>query len=628
MYMNRKYYVRVFTSASLLGLLGLVGVAGGSNPERAPQVVGGKSAPGIGTASAGDQAKIAAAPRTKQQALFDRINLAEAWKVTRGSPKVLIGVIDNGFDFYHPDLKDQLIPGYYYPGAYHGQDYQSIAHGTIVSSLMVAKGDGPDAMVGLAPQCKVLTASHGTIEHALVKLQRRVFKDNPKASMADLQKEMLKHEKEIGKFGREWVRFQMENAADAIRYLVDHKVKVINFSGGLKRSLCPFPDVWRKLEDAFAYAAQKNVIIVLGAGNDAALWEDYPGQSDTMIIAGATWLNDTRWEMQFKPEPGLEVKQGSNFGKRLTVMAPSENLLVCVPHEQRFYSVEDGPMGPLEMKEQFKGPQDVLTTGATSCAAPVASALVALIYSIRPELDAKSVVEIVKQGCDDLGEKGYDIYTGYGRVNFGKSIKLAQGWGESPHPEDHAPSAGVGTPINLSASYNAETSNAIAMGTKDDPNNLSEFPTGEQVFAGVRFSVQGMIQLGTIYPHVVKGIKVGARCQRLRLLHGLAGWSDEGATNAVLTLHYADGSTAELAIKYGEHVRDWWNWNANEPTSLDPGTAIAWLGDNDLARARNCRLRVYRSTFANPKPDVVIGTIDYGKQIPRGNPFMLGLSIE
>src|SRR6476659_10171051 len=46
----------------------------------------------------------------KQQALFERLNVAEAWQITKGDPKVLVGVIDNGFDFFHPDLKGQLVP--------------------------------------------------------------------------------------------------------------------------------------------------------------------------------------------------------------------------------------------------------------------------------------------------------------------------------------------------------------------------------------------------------------------------------------------------------------------------------------------------------------------------------------
>jgi subtilisin family serine protease len=116
-----------------------------------------------GEASTADKPQAKTAPRGKQQALFDRINVAEAWKVTKGDPKVLIGVIDNGFDFFHPDLKGQLIPGYYFPGAYHTECYENIAHGTLVSSIMVAKGDSPDAMAGLAPRCRVLTASQGTL---------------------------------------------------------------------------------------------------------------------------------------------------------------------------------------------------------------------------------------------------------------------------------------------------------------------------------------------------------------------------------------------------------------------------------------------------------------------------------
>ena len=109
-------------------------------------------------------------------------------------------------------------------------------------------------------------------------------------------------------------------------------------------------------------------------------------------------------------------------------MAPVEKLVVCMPHEQRFYSCDDGPMGPAEFP--FAGMHDVRRTGATSCAAPIVTSLVALIYSARPTLDARSVVKIVQQGCDDIGVPGYDIHTGYGRANFGRSVKLAIGWGK------------------------------------------------------------------------------------------------------------------------------------------------------------------------------------------------------
>jgi subtilisin family serine protease len=181
------------------------------------------------------------------------------------------------------------------------------------------------------------------------------------------------------------------------------------------------------LEDAFSYAAQKAVVIVLAAGNSAAQWEDYPGSPDTVIVVGATLLDDTRWEEELNIQ-GTKVKQGSNYGKRLTVMAPVEKLVVCAPHEQRFYSCDDGPMGA--MKLPFKGSHEVRPNGATSSAAPIVTSLVALLYAARPTLDARTVVQIIQQGCDEIGKGGYNIHTGYGRVNFGKTLKLARDWGK------------------------------------------------------------------------------------------------------------------------------------------------------------------------------------------------------
>jgi subtilisin family serine protease len=251
----------------------------------------------------------APSPTARQQALFERLHVAEAWKVTRGDPKVLVGVLDNGFDFFHPDLKGQLLPGYHYPGGYHTEFFENLAHGTMVASLIVARGDKGAGMSGLAPRCKVLTSSQGMIEHTLSKRQQQFFRDNPKASLADFQKEMLKHLGKLTKFGTDWTTYQHANAADAVRYLVDHGVRVINISGGLAKHLCPSAEAWRKLEDAFAYAARKDVVIVLAAGNNAAAWDDYPGSPDTVLVVGAT-RRDAGFEWHLaKPFEVAELEQ-------------------------------------------------------------------------------------------------------------------------------------------------------------------------------------------------------------------------------------------------------------------------------------------------------------------------------
>ena len=86
-----------------------------------------------------------------------------------------------------------------------------------------------------------------------------------------------------------------------------------------------------------------------------------------MIVAGASKLDDTPW-IQEDVIRGTKIRQGSNSGKRLTAMAPVQDLVVCIPHERRFYQTDDGPMGP--SKFPFKETHDVLSFGATSAAAP------------------------------------------------------------------------------------------------------------------------------------------------------------------------------------------------------------------------------------------------------------------
>jgi len=357
----------------------------------------------------------------KQEALFNRINAFEAWKITKGDPNVRVGVIDHGFDFFHPDLKANLVPGFYAADAYHTEHFENVAHGTLVAGLIAAVANNGIGMTGLAPACRVLTASQGTIENKLAKLMNKFRREHPEAGPREFSKTLQESRDQVKDFPAAWTRFINVSTAQAIRSLVDRKAHVINISELLRKTLCP-ADTWQILEDAFAYAGEKGVIIVLAAGNDATLCEDYPGSPDSVIIVGATRLDDTRWEEVLNIQ-GSKIKQGSNFGKRLTVMAPTEGLQVCMPHDRRFYACEDGPLGPAQ--HEFNGMYEIFPEGATSSSAPIVTSLVALIRSVRPDLDAKTVVDTIKQGCDDIGEPGYDIYTGFGRVNFGKSIKLA-----------------------------------------------------------------------------------------------------------------------------------------------------------------------------------------------------------
>lgn len=361
----------------------------------------------------------------RQKPYFSLMKVEDAWKITRGGPNCTVGVIDSGFDFFHPSLHDHLKPGWFAPGFYHTDFFSMDAHGTLVASIIAARRkEGEDGMSGMAPDCAILTASIGMPMHAMIRLQREFFAKNPKATMADLQKEMASRASELKAFGGTWMDYVFGTMSDAIRYMADHGVRVVNISSFLSTAfLKDKPELKARLEASFAYAKQKDVLIVLGAGNHNQRVTEYPGDRSFVMIAGASTLADQRWTLT-STNKGMEVKQGSCYGPRLSVVAPIENIVTAAPHEEAYYNWKGTPMG--EQKEKFERPYTVQRWGATSSAAPQVAALAALVRTIRPDLKAAEVIRLIEQGADDIGAPGFDEQTGYGRINFLRTLELAR----------------------------------------------------------------------------------------------------------------------------------------------------------------------------------------------------------
>jgi len=384
----------------------------------------------VGSSLAGEPSDAGEAlfePGPGQQPYFDLLHISEAWEICRGDPSCLVGVVDTGFDFFHPALDGNLLPGYFAPGVFHTNSYGMLGHGTSVASLIVARHTETEGLVGFAPECRALAASIGMPEHKLVKMQHAFAAANPNATMSDFQQEMVKHTTELKDFGRTWIDYVTRTTAEGIRYLVDHDARVINMSAFLgKQILMMYPEFATRLDEAFAYAHDHDVVVVLGAGNSATEVIDYPGSAESVIIAGACTLAGERWE-EMVEHRGLEIKQGTCFGPRLGVMAPMDNIPAAVPHEKAFYEIEHSPMGRAE-DATFKGAYEIHATGATSMATPIVASLVALVRSLRPELPAAEVVAIIEQGAVDMGEPGRDPMTGCGRVDFLKTLELARNW--------------------------------------------------------------------------------------------------------------------------------------------------------------------------------------------------------
>ena len=78
---------------------------------------------------------------------------------------------------------------------------------------------------------------------------------------------------------------------------------------------------------------------------------------------------------------------------------------------------------------------------------------------------------------------------------------------------------------------------------------------------------------------------------------------------------------------YGKDVRDWWfRADEGEPSR----SKVVWMGENELAKKYECGLRLYATTWENPKPDEKIVSIDYigRKDKTVAAPFCVAMTLQ
>ncbi|MCK8480419.1 S8 family peptidase [Psychroserpens algicola] len=154
----------------------------------------------------------------------------------------------------------------------------------------------------------------------------------------------------------------------AIRYAVDNGAKVINMSFG--KSFSTHSD-W--VRDAIVYAAQNDVLIVHGAGNEAENIDVYHKFPNDAIGTGPEVADNFITVGALQPKYGANmVGDYSNYGKvTVDVFAPGSDIYSSIPENE--YESQRG----------------------TSMAAPNVSGVAALIRSQYPNLSAPQVKQIL-----------------------------------------------------------------------------------------------------------------------------------------------------------------------------------------------------------------------------------------
>lgn len=397
-----------------------------------------------------------------EQWALNKINAFNAWDITEGSDTVLLGIIDTGIDYNHPDLTNQIFINKGETGLdnfgrdkrsngidddengfiddYRGWDFtdrvgfpfdstsgdyltwdnnpfDDQGHGTFISGIAAAQTNNFIGVAGTAPKIKILNL--------------RAF--------------------DPGGFGEE------DDVAAAILYAVKMRCKVINMSFG--------DDAFSYvLRDVIKYAYSQNVVLVASAGNSASDAPHYPsGYSEVICVGNST-------EQDY-------VASSSNFGSTIDLVAPGSSIITTAKNNS--YALVSG----------------------TSASAPFVSAAASLVLSVY-NFTNEEVKQIIKSTTDDIDKSGWDLKSGAGRLNIFKSLTVtAPSIIKFDNPTQDYATSGNSIPIKLSVLSPYFVNYSLFVGTGYNPTSWTSLIENEvyQVFNETKLNLDITNYIDTVY---------------------------------------------------------------------------------------------------------------------------------
>ncbi|WP_421378876.1 S8 family peptidase [Bacillus salacetis] len=315
-------------------------------------------------------------------------NNGESWTLPGGTGKpvsgddIVVGVIDTGIDYNHPDLKENYVYGKsFVPGYPDAMDQNS--HGTHVAGSIAAKG----RTMGIGPDLKVAAY--------------RVFGPSGGAATAHI--------------------------AEALMTAADDNVDVVNMSlGGYDWFQNPEYATNNVVADvlvfnrAIQYAIKNGVTVVGSAGNNGVDLKS-PGQLSG-DDKGSTHRSPSSQGL-IRVSAGGALKNlafYSNYGVgKIDVMAPGGDLgpnydpATGTGRDNTYLCLATIPGGGYGYK------------GGTSMAAPKTAALAGVIIAQhgKDNISPAQVKHIIQSSAEDVFKTGYDGESGHGLINAVNALK-------------------------------------------------------------------------------------------------------------------------------------------------------------------------------------------------------------
>jgi WD40 repeat protein len=166
---------------------------------------------------------------------------------------------------------------------------------------------------------------------------------------------------------------------------------------------------------------------------------------------------------------------------------------------------------------------------------------------------------------------------------------------------------------------------------------FTDLPRGRQKLGEIEYDLRGFIVLDhraewTDYGgpfHSLAAIVVGQRCLRLHFLQGTEGDPRiDGSIVAHWIIHYADGSTREWPVIYGDDVRDLC-CHVNEEPLEARHAKLVWRRRPPSGMPPDIdAVRLFESTWTNPQPAVEITQLEFRVGETAMKPLVVAITAE